>query len=53
MLNSALKMNNYTFPILRHLADGKFHSGEALAKNFNVSQSNDLERNTACAKFRD
>jgi BirA family transcriptional regulator, biotin operon repressor / biotin---[acetyl-CoA-carboxylase] ligase len=39
MLNSAIKMNNYTFPILRHLADGKFHSGEALAKNFNVSRA--------------
>ncbi|MFM9836267.1 MAG: biotin--[acetyl-CoA-carboxylase] ligase [Methylophilaceae bacterium] len=32
-------MNNYTFPILRHLADGKFHSGEALAKQFNVSRA--------------
>jgi BirA family transcriptional regulator, biotin operon repressor / biotin---[acetyl-CoA-carboxylase] ligase len=32
-------MNNYTFPILRHLADGKFHSGEALAIKFNVSRA--------------
>ena len=32
-------MNNYTFPILKQLADGKFHSGEALAKRFNVTRA--------------
>jgi BirA family biotin operon repressor/biotin-[acetyl-CoA-carboxylase] ligase len=32
-------MNALTFPILRLLADGKFHSGEAIAKHFNVSRA--------------
>lgn len=32
-------MNNYTFPILKQLADGKFHSGEALAKHFGVTRA--------------
>ena len=31
-------MNNYTFPILKQLADGKFHSGELLAKQFGVTR---------------
>lgn len=32
-------MNTLTFPILRLLADGKFHSGEAIAKQFKVSRA--------------
>ena len=32
-------MNTLTFPILRLLADGKFHSGEILARHFNVSRA--------------
>ncbi|NOT64526.1 MAG: biotin--[acetyl-CoA-carboxylase] ligase [Methylotenera sp.] len=32
-------MSNFTFPILRLLADGKFHSGEAIAKQLNVSRA--------------
>jgi len=32
-------MNALTFPILRLLADGKFHSGEAIARHFNVSRA--------------
>ncbi len=31
-------MNSLTFPLLRQLADGKFHSGQALAKQFNVTR---------------
>lgn len=31
-------MNTLTFPLLRQLADGKFHSGQALAKQFNVTR---------------
>lgn len=32
-------MNTLTFPILRLLADGKFHSGEDIARHFNVSRT--------------
>lgn len=32
-------MHQLTFPILRLLADGRFHSGEALAEQFKVSRS--------------
>jgi BirA family transcriptional regulator, biotin operon repressor / biotin---[acetyl-CoA-carboxylase] ligase len=32
-------MNTLTFPILRLLSDGKFHSGETIAKHFNVSRA--------------
>ncbi|HOY71242.1 MAG TPA: biotin--[acetyl-CoA-carboxylase] ligase [Methylotenera sp.] len=32
-------MNALTFPILRLLADGKFHSGEALAQHFKVTRT--------------
>lgn len=32
-------MNNYTFPILKQLADGQFHSGEALAQRFKVTRA--------------
>lgn len=32
-------MNSLTFPILRVLADGQFHSGEALAKHFKVTRT--------------
>lgn len=32
-------MNALTFPILELLADGKFHSGEAIAKQLNVSRA--------------
>lgn len=32
-------MNSLTFPILRMLADGQFHSGEALAQHFNVTRT--------------
>lgn len=32
-------MNILTFPVLRLLTDGKFHSGEALATHFNVSRA--------------
>lgn len=32
-------MNTLTFPILKLLADGKFHSGEAIATRFNVSRT--------------
>ena len=32
-------MNTLTFPILRLLSDGKFHSGEALASHFEVSRA--------------
>lgn len=31
-------MHSLTFPILHLLADGKFHSGQALAKQFNVTR---------------
>lgn len=31
-------MNSLTFPILHLLADGKFHSGQALAEKFNVTR---------------
>jgi BirA family biotin operon repressor/biotin-[acetyl-CoA-carboxylase] ligase len=31
--------NALTFPILKLLSDGKFHSGEAIAKHFNVSRA--------------
>lgn len=39
MLNFALTMNTHTFPILHQLADGRFHSGEALAKQFGVTRA--------------
>jgi BirA family biotin operon repressor/biotin-[acetyl-CoA-carboxylase] ligase len=32
-------MSNLTFPILRLLADGKFRSGEAIARHFKVSRT--------------
>ena len=32
-------MNTLTFPILRLLTDGKFHSGETIANHFNVSRA--------------
>lgn len=32
-------MNTLTFPILKLLTDGKFHSGEAIAQHFNVSRA--------------
>jgi len=32
-------MNNYTFPILKQLADGKFHSGETLAQQFGITRA--------------
>ncbi|MDZ4140774.1 MAG: biotin--[acetyl-CoA-carboxylase] ligase [Methylotenera sp.] len=32
-------MNNLTFPILRLLADGKFHSGEDIARQLKVSRA--------------
>lgn len=32
-------MNLLTFPILRLLSDGKFHSGEAIARQLNVSRA--------------
>ena len=32
-------MNTLTFPILRLLADGKFHSGEDIAQHFKVSRT--------------
>lgn len=32
-------MNALTFPILRLLADGKFHSGESIAQQFKVSRA--------------
>lgn len=32
-------MNNLTFPILRLLADGRFHSGEAIARHFDVTRA--------------
>ncbi|NBQ85705.1 MAG: HTH domain-containing protein, partial [Methylophilaceae bacterium] len=32
-------MNALTFPILRLLADGRFHSGEAIAKHFKVTRT--------------
>lgn len=32
-------MNALTFPILRLLSDGKFHSGEDIAQNFGVSRA--------------
>ncbi len=32
-------MNALTFPILRLLADGKFHSGEEIARHFSVSRT--------------
>ncbi len=31
-------MNTLTFPILHQMADGQFHSGEALAKQFDVTR---------------
>ncbi len=32
-------MNTYTFPVLRLLADGKFHSGEVIAQRLNVTRT--------------
>ena len=32
-------MSQFTFPILQVLADGNFHSGEALAQRFNVTRA--------------
>ena len=32
-------MSTFTFPILKQLADGKFHSGEALAVHFGVTRA--------------
>ncbi|WP_137718921.1 biotin--[acetyl-CoA-carboxylase] ligase [Methylobacillus flagellatus] len=32
-------MNQLTFPILRLLADGRFHSGEAIARHFGVTRA--------------
>ncbi len=32
-------MNTYTFPVLRLIADGKFHSGEVIAKQLNVTRT--------------
>lgn len=32
-------MSTLTFPVLQVLADGRFHSGEALAKRFNVTRA--------------
>lgn len=32
-------MNKLTFPLLHLLSDGQFHSGEALARQFNVSRA--------------
>ena len=32
-------INTLTFPILRLLADGRFHSGEAIAQHFNVTRT--------------
>ncbi len=32
-------MNTLTFPILKLLTDGKFHSGETIASHFNVSRA--------------
>jgi BirA family biotin operon repressor/biotin-[acetyl-CoA-carboxylase] ligase len=32
-------MNSLTFPILRLLADGQFHSGEAIARHFGVTRA--------------
>ena len=32
-------MNTLTFPILRLLTDGKFHSGETIANHFNISRA--------------
>lgn len=32
-------MNALTFPILRYLADGQFHSGEAIARHFGVTRA--------------
>ncbi len=32
-------MNTLTFPVLRLLADGEFHSGEAIASHFNVTRA--------------
>lgn len=32
-------MNKWVFPILTQLADGKFHSGEALARELNVTRA--------------
>jgi len=34
-----VSMNTLIFPILRQLSDGKFHSGEALASQFNVTRA--------------
>ena len=39
MLNFRLLMNTLTFPILHQLADGQFHSGETLAKQFGVTRA--------------
>ena len=39
MLICRLIMSNLTFPILNLLADGQFHSGEALAQRFKVSRA--------------
>jgi BirA family biotin operon repressor/biotin-[acetyl-CoA-carboxylase] ligase len=33
------ELNNLTFPILRLLADGRFHSGEEIARHFDVTRA--------------
>jgi BirA family biotin operon repressor/biotin-[acetyl-CoA-carboxylase] ligase len=39
MLNCQPMMHPLTFPILRLLADGRFHSGEAIAAHFDVTRT--------------
>lgn len=39
MLISSSLMNNLTFPILRLLADGRFQSGEEIARHFGVTRA--------------
>lgn len=36
---SSMTINALTFPILRLLADGRFHSGEAIARHFKVTRT--------------
>ena len=38
LFNLKCILANLLFPVLNILSDGKFHSGEAIAKHFNVSR---------------
>ena len=45
-------MNALTFPILKLLSDGKFHSGEAIAQQFKGEPCISLECTATCRAAR-